>query len=1285
MANDRDIEIEGDARQSVIISGDRNIVVFSLAPSAGLEPPGGDKPLGPIGTGDIGPNPYRGLEAFTEQDSERFFGRDMLTKRLWQAYRDLHEKPAIGPGPARILPILGPSGCGKSSVARAGLVPELARRPLPGRREVQMAVLTPGAHPIEALATVLARRVTGDLAPVRKAREFADELQSATREGVYDGLRRIADVLPEIEQRPLIVLVDQLEEIYALCLDDAERDAFIATLLDAAADASGRVSVIFTLRSDFLSATNRHPELNQVIANNGELVPVMCDDELRQAIAEPAVQAGCPLDAGTIDLLIEQTAGREGTLPLLEFALTRIWDGMAAEVAPSETLTRLGGVGGALAHDAQALYDRLDDGDKAIARRAFLAMVQLGEGARDTRRQVTLSEVTAYDEDADRVLAVLRAFGRSTRRLLTLSADETEGTIVEVTHEALFEHWQQLRDWLNESREDIRFHHRLSEQAHHWDEQHRPNGLLWRPPDLDLLRQFYTRVAADFTATEIAFFKVSERENQLHQSRRRWLTMGSLAATAVMALLTVFSFQQMKKAERQELLAKEQSHVALQQTDIATQQKKLAEERQKEAEDAKAKAERQQKLAFSRQLAAQATLALSTPPTDLVRGALLATESLKRVPTLEGSRAWTQAMGLLPRQVTRLEHGGDVNVDGIVFNPDGSQLATLVNDGTEVASGLVRLSDPSTGREIARSLHDGWVTDFDFSNDGRWLATGGWDHRVIVIMVESGEEAYRLELGSPVTSLAFDGENRFLAVGMRDGRACVMDAQTGNESLCIDHAVAVTDLEFGPDGNVLATASEDKTVRIWNSQTGTEMHRFDHPSAIERVAFSPTGMQLATVTVKDPVVRVWSVGDGLLQHQLTHDEFAMDVVFDPSGQSIATGGRDEAARLWDAKTGKERTRMKVPDDWVAGVAFSPDGSRLVTLPYFGNAAIVWDTDSALVVFRIGHDDDLDAASFSPDGQVLVSGGEDGTVRTWNAEIGEMLSRVKLGGKINQVRFSPNGNLAVAVRVSDYHYSRGSVALWDPDSGKELGRFGDHARQMNSAAFSSDGARLATGSYDKTARIWETVSGNEQAVLRHNGSVRSVAYGPRERLLAATDDRAVVWDLTSNKKFADLMELGGATKVAVSSDGRLAATSGSDNMIRVWNAETGEELAKYHSEGEASFWGFFALSLDGRLLAVKKDDGETIKIIDVESGDARALLAHQADVEQFVFSPDGKRLAVKLDSRERPLWIWNIASQAVVTRILHSKEPQRALVNSFIFSPDGSLVATAGIGNPAVNV
>jgi AAA ATPase domain len=131
----------------------------------------------------IGANPYKGLLAFQETDGDRFFGRDLQIKKLWEKFRGLQESAT------RLLTIYGPSGSGKSSLARAGLIPELKRQPLPGCEQARVVVLVPGNHPLESLATVLARIATNDPTPVTKTREFATELAQVSKDGIYDGLQ----------------------------------------------------------------------------------------------------------------------------------------------------------------------------------------------------------------------------------------------------------------------------------------------------------------------------------------------------------------------------------------------------------------------------------------------------------------------------------------------------------------------------------------------------------------------------------------------------------------------------------------------------------------------------------------------------------------------------------------------------------------------------------------------------------------------------------------------------------------------------------------------------------------------------------------------------------------------------------------------------------------------------------------------------------------------------------------------------------------------------------------
>ncbi len=536
----RQVQVAGDASGNTVITGDGNVVIIQATSrlEAVAAPPAA-----------LGPNPYLGLTAFTE--AERFFGREALTQRLWEAFWALHTPLPGQPVPLRLLPILGPSGCGKSSLVRAGLLPALARQPLPGLRTPRVAVLTPGAHPLEALANVLARIATQDPTPVAKSREFAEELRQTTTPGAYDGLRRIAESLPDIATSPLIVLIDQGEELYSLCDDEEARLIFVSNLLHAVADRAARVSVLLTLRSDFLGQTQRHAALNQAIAAAVVLVPAMDQEELRRAIAEPARQAGQPLDAATVELLMQETAGHEGALPLLQFALMRLWDGLAAGVAAAETHRRIGGVGGALAGEAERLYAPLSAADQAVVRRAFLGGVQLGEGTRDTRRRVPVAELVAHGEEPQHVRAVLHLFAHPDARLLTFAAAADGTDTVEITHEVLFEHWQTLRDWLAARRDDLRLHRRLTEAAGHWAAAHRPDGLLWRPPDLDLLQALQQRAGSDMTATEVAFWQASAGREQRTQRLKR-LAVAALVGLTLAAAGAVYVVNQARQATAKE-------------------------------------------------------------------------------------------------------------------------------------------------------------------------------------------------------------------------------------------------------------------------------------------------------------------------------------------------------------------------------------------------------------------------------------------------------------------------------------------------------------------------------------------------------------------------------------------------------------------------------------------------------------------------------------------------------------------------------------------------------------
>lgn len=510
-----------DAYGNIIIPGEDNAVNITIIPQIQTKiEEDTERPA-------IGPNPYQGLSAFHEEDTDRFFGRDQLTHHLWEGFRALYELQSGESAPLRLLPILGPSGSGKSSVARAGLIPELVRQPLPGLQTPRVAVLTPGDYPLEALAGILARVATNDPTPVAKAREFAEELTVRNKNGELDGLRRIAEMLPEIASSPLIVFIDQFEEIYTLCDDPDERDAFVGNLLHAAAAKAAYVSVILTLRSDFLGHSQHHPALNQAIAQQGIIVPVISEEGLRQAIAKPAEKAGHPLDAATIELLITETKGREGTLPLLQFALTRIWEGIVNGKEPMVTLREINGVGGALAGEAQRLYDRFSTPDQVLVRRAFLRMGRIGEDGQVTRCRIPVSDIVGQADDLEHIYEILRVFSQPGARLITFSINRDDGIeTVEVTHEALFVHWETLREWLNTYKQDRRFLQDLNDAAREWKKSERESSYLYQGQRLKTALQWSKEHVNELNEEEQEFLDASVSAQSRKRRKQNLIIMG---------------------------------------------------------------------------------------------------------------------------------------------------------------------------------------------------------------------------------------------------------------------------------------------------------------------------------------------------------------------------------------------------------------------------------------------------------------------------------------------------------------------------------------------------------------------------------------------------------------------------------------------------------------------------------------------------------------------------------------------------------------------------------------
>lgn len=536
-SDNRSIRIQESADGSAIVAGDGNTIYVIHQTTAQQT-----IPTVAGASGRLGLNPYKGLAAFQERDADNYFGREAQVKRLWKRFQTLYEQSSETSPTSRFLPILGPSGSGKSSLVRAGFIPELARRTLPGKQSIRVVVMLPGESPLKSLAGVLAKLTQDDQTPaVIKKRSYEAELRQSAESGRFDFLQDVAQMLPDIQISPLVVLVDQFEEIYSLCKEASERQAFIENLLYAAGSSTGYVTVVVTLRSDFLDETQRHPALNQMMssADYNPVVQAMMPDELRQAIAQPARQAGHPLDEATVELLALDTSGRDGALPLLQFALTRIWEGLSEGKLSAEIYREMGGVGGALAGRAQSVYTRLSPERQDLARRLMLGLVRVSPEGQYTRRRVLIENLLSANDDREQVQAVIDRLAASGTRLVTVSSDEQGEDLIEITHEALLRHWPLLQDWLTQNNELLLQSRRIEDAALAWKAKGFAKGYLLYGAPLIEAQKYNQKYGKRLPLSRLSLDYLRKSFQQRSQQRVKIL---GIAAIPLLLLLLVSEY-----------------------------------------------------------------------------------------------------------------------------------------------------------------------------------------------------------------------------------------------------------------------------------------------------------------------------------------------------------------------------------------------------------------------------------------------------------------------------------------------------------------------------------------------------------------------------------------------------------------------------------------------------------------------------------------------------------------------------------------------------------------------
>lgn len=1191
-------------------------------------------------------NPYKGLRAFQAVDARDFFGREKSVQRLVARLAERNQF-------ARFLAIVGPSGSGKSSVVKAGLIPALWRGDLPGSDRWFVIEMVPGSRPLDELEVAL----------TRVAANQADHLRAHLERDEHGLLRAAGLILPD-DGTELVIIIDQFEEIFTLVADENARAHFLKLIHATVTDAHSRVRVVITLRADFYDRPLHYPEFGELVRTRMETVLPLSADELEAAVTRPAERVGVSFEPGLVATIASEMHYQPGALPLLQYALTELFEQREDRTLTHAAYDLLGGAVGALTKRAEDVFTEQDEAGRDAIRQMFLRLVTYDEDSEESKRRVARSELLALAVDDDIMDDIIDTY--AAYRLLTLDHDPaTRKPTVEIGHEAILREWDRLRTWLDDNRYDIRQQRLLAAAVNEWLSAGKDSSYLLHGSRLEQFAGWAADTGLALTRDERDYLDASltqqSREEEIEQERQqRELALAHRAATSAR-----------RAANRLRYLVAGLAVFLL----VAVMLTALALDARSTAEDERGKAEREAATSHSLVLANSAEQAYRRGETDLaLTFALQAVEG--ESPPLESVYALRDvALGYGTRAVFR-EHTGPVRA--LALNSDGSVALSgscgAVDDTGACTQGEIVVMDLTENRVVYRlDAHTGAVNALDVSPDGSLALSGGDDGIMLLWDSQTGEIVHRYEgrMG-PLSAVAFRPS----------------DSGTGIQSA--------------------VSASDDGSLILWDIETGEALRTFGpddpatdtidgHTARVNALAFSPGGGQMVSAS-SDTTLIVWDVDSGALVHRMEgHGSSVLAVAFVPDGSSIMSGSEDYTIRQWDAATGEEISPVDAP---VGGHVYcldvTPDGQTALVCAHdeihFWNIA-QWREEWWLADNRAEGDGDLVSLSLSADGSCLVGGTANGVVRVWNNEIAHEMRRFDTDG-------TPLGTLAISddgrYLLTGTHGYCGGI-LWDVDSGTAVGQFrsagGDGLWSLGAALFQTrDGPRAVVGCTDFEAyslpswlAVWDIETGEEMVRLEEDEGyfwhvaasadgqavvTSALAWGPEGQLLG----KLSLWNLSTGELLRHFDTHAHTMGIDLSADGTRALTCSSADLalgpsIILWDVASGAIIDQY--------------TFDVPLTDVVFGPDESSAI--AATGDARILkldlatheMVWQAhpDNETWVIalSPNGRHILIR-DANVGTLSVWDSATGERIQSLGdHHGEPPNV-----VFSRDSQSIFSAGL-------
>jgi WD40 repeat protein len=1052
--------------------------------------------------------------------------------------------------------------------------------------------------------------------------EFAGDIEATAQlVDIRDGDRAIA-VMSRWRDRQdqALLIVDQFEELFTLNAEHKQRR--FANLLGRLV-ADGDVHVLLTMRDDFLYRCHSYDTLRPVFDG---LLPLEQPDAegLYRALVEPARRHGFQFEDDNLPgEMIAEVEGERGALPLLAFAVARLWDrrNHGRRLLTRETYHQIGGVSGALAQHAETTIKVIGEERLPIVREIFRNLMT-AEGTRALRE---IDELLSVFDESQRPIAEEVLRGVIDARLLTsygVRGEVEEPTRrVEIIHESLLANWPRLVGWQTQDADSARLRDELRQAARTWDEHDRSDDLLWTGTAFREYQVWRERYPGGLTGIEEAFAQAMTSFAMRRRRRRRMAV--AAAITVLLGVLGVVS---------------------------VSRQQVVAEARRAEAQ----------------KLVALGRLELEGYPTAALA---YATASLDLFDTHEARRLAVEALWEGPTLFV-MEHGLGVEIFvNLEFSPDGQlltagagttdevfvwsesgQIRAVLGKGEMVEGGSIRVSFSAKGEILAS-------TDAGLGTLRFWSVPGLELIREFDLGRGSTPEEWSRSLWTPVRNGVFTATFK---EGRHLGRLWPVKGGAPTVLGWWDSEGIADCWRPGPDGRFMYfTRGRDLFQRPLDT---LESRRHDHlvgrhDSDVLWFDFSPSGDQIAAVD-KSGETRVWSMDPN--PHQPLRTLYGpRPGLLGPTGRTLV-GQLNEGPAMWDLEGPPNADPLVInrpPESEIVRVHFHPSGLWFVASA--GGRILLWPLGGPYPRVLSGHTGRIQDLAFVGNGTQLVSASErDRTVRLWplSAESGESTRVVWEGEGISSVAADPTGKYLLvsnfflggrAFLVPIAEAESTAVDLWPTDSSNAW-----------PVTFSRDGRRAAVGALvavldeGMVIMIWDLESGNEKVLALRDGvgaddsdgfhrGVVSLRFTPAGDLLSAGFGGIRRWDLeTGEGQWIMRAPEEVYVRMDASRDRRflltielpeLGAAEGSNLTLHDLGHATSHRITSHGQHINK-----LAIDPTGTIVVTRGADG-AIRVGSADGSEPHLLFGHEGDVNAIAVSPDSRWIATGGEDTTIRLW------------------------------------------------